>query len=115
MPCALHLALLSAGKSIAARMAMIAITTRSSIRVNALDPPLLGRGQRCSVPPSEVDRSIGSSEGRFIKKDGFVNTIYPQARFGKCAFERTPGGLRTARAQQGSHRWPEPKRSVMGQ
>src|SRR5439155_7207148 len=33
--CALFLALLSAGRSIAARMAMMAITTRSSISVNA--------------------------------------------------------------------------------
>src|SRR6266516_1322851 len=36
MPCALALALLNAGRSIAARMAIMAITTSSSMRVKAL-------------------------------------------------------------------------------
>src|SRR5438552_19040327 len=42
MPCALVLALLRAGTSIPARMAMIAITTSSSIRVN----PVVRRAHR---------------------------------------------------------------------
>lgn len=47
---AFDLARPSVGKSIPARIAMIAITTRSSIRVNARRPPRLGEA-RCGTDP----------------------------------------------------------------
>jgi hypothetical protein len=49
--CALALALLKAGKSIAARMAMIAMTTRSSTRVKAL-------AQRGLITPAQGETRV---------------------------------------------------------
>ena len=60
-------ALFNAGSSIAARMAMIAITTNSSIKVNAL----LGRGEKLLFTGKEVF-PLSPNPTPFFKKSGIL-------------------------------------------
>jgi len=62
MPCALVLALPSAGNSMLARMAMIAMTTNSSINVKA---PIGGSGFESAFRSLHRDRSLTLSCGEF--------------------------------------------------
>src|SRR2546422_1011944 len=78
---ALALAFARAGNNKAARMAMMAMTTSSSMSVNARQPG----------HPRGTDERIIRIIARLLKSGGIHRSFTPRPEKGKCAFGSTPG------------------------
>src|SRR5882724_11055945 len=73
---AFALALLSAGNNSAARMAMMAITTSSSIKVNpARRPPHSGSGSVTALGKAGAESERGSVTRRGVARDSSFRTV----------------------------------------
>src|SRR6267378_7904142 len=86
MPCALALDLLSAGNNKAARMAMMAITTNSSISVN---PNFLMPGASLSV-----NRTVSARQNRIVEHRAYGRIQAPALRVASGVPPDAEGGIR---------------------
>src|SRR6266576_3134806 len=102
MPCALIFALLNAGNSIAARMAMIAMTTNSSIRVKADFRFRMAAWLVAEI----VEQALKPFKRKFVRWRGFADPRVPFRCLRAVCFTRG-GGQCTFRVANGL--WPVDK------
>jgi hypothetical protein len=89
---------LSAGNNIAARMAMTAITTNSSIRVNALHPEQIARFKLlCGFRRWRISRLLGLSVRRLIPLREFAANFMTQD-ISPRSFRKSTAGIFELRA-----------------